>query len=94
MSGGPRHTGVRVRAVPPRERLDRDGEAIALVGTSVLRLSAVAVAVLDGCADTWTDPAELSAMLRARFGAPDGDADVALRSLVETLAGAGLLELA
>ena len=92
MRDAARHPGVVVRAVPPTERLDRDGEALALVGTDVVRLSPVAVAVLDACAQ-WTDPAELVPALVARFGPPDGDAEAAVQSVLDALVDRRLLAM-
>lgn len=92
MTGAPRRTGAApVRAIPPDERLDRDGEAIALVGTDVVRLSALAVVVLDAC-PSWTDPTELAPVLVARFGPPEGDPVAAVQSVLDALVGRRLLE--
>lgn len=94
MTETPRHTGfTRVRAVPPADRVDRDGSALVLVGTSVVRLSSLAVAALDGCGHGWTDPADLADGLVTRFGRAESDAVSSTRVLLLALADEGLLEL-
>ena len=94
MSGTTRHPWfTQVRAVEPADRVDRDGGALALVGTSVVRLSPLAVALLDACAQDWTEPAVLAEALVARFGESDGDAVDATRAVLVTLADEGLVEL-
>ena len=98
MTVAPRHTGASlVRVVPPRERLDRDGEAVVLVGTSVVRLSALAVLVLDTCSSAETTVDDLTTVLVGRFGLPGdgagGDVAAATREVLRALAGEGLVEL-
>lgn len=103
MTGAPRHGSTSlVRAVPPVERLDRDGEAVALVGTAVVRLSALAVVVLDTCWPASVRVEDLAAVLVERFGQPgdgaetdgtSGDAVAATLEVLEALAAQGLVEL-
>jgi hypothetical protein len=74
--------------------VDRDGEAVVLVGRDVVRLSALATTMLDACAE-WTPLSELVEVLLSAFGpAPEGvDAVVTTEAALRTLAGQGLVEL-
>ncbi|NNM46506.1 hypothetical protein [Knoellia koreensis] len=84
---------MMVRAVPPTDRIDHEGEAVVLVGAQVVRLSALATTVLD-LAVTWRGDGELAARLVAAHGPPPGDADPqsATRAVLEQLVAHGLLE--
>jgi len=62
---------VRARRRPVLDRVDRSGEAVVLVGRRVVRLSPLAVSLLDGCED-WTSDVTLAGALVARFGPPPG----------------------
>jgi hypothetical protein len=75
------------------DRVDRGGEAVVLVGDQVVRLSALATALLDAATD-WCDEEELVRALVARFGEPsDGpDAQELTRRAVDDLESRGLLE--
>ncbi len=53
------------------DRVDRAGEAVVLVGRRVVRLSPLAVSLLDGCED-WTADVTLASALVAQFGTPPG----------------------
>ena len=63
---------MRARALPVVDRVDRDGEAVVLVGREVVRPSALATAIVDACAD-WCEVDELAARLVAQFGEPPAD---------------------
>lgn len=81
------------RARPVTDRVDRDGEAVVLVGDRAVRLSALATAVVDACPD-WTHADDLAARLVTRFGPPPGvDAARATRVVLAELAQEGLLEI-
>lgn len=81
------------RSRPVDDRVDRDGEALVLVGDRAVRLSAVATAVVDACPD-WTDVDDLAARLVSRFGPPPGaDAAPVTRAVLTELAQEGLVEL-
>lgn len=85
---------MRARALPVTDRVDRDGEAVVLVGADVVRLSALACAVLALCRD-WTDSQAVTRELVARFGPPPDGTDPGQAALVTltTLRDSGLLEL-
>ena len=68
---------MRVRRLPVADRVDRDGESVVLVDREVVRLSAVATALLDACPD-WTEEERLVAVLVERFGPPPGGEDPVL----------------
>jgi len=74
--------------------VDRDGEAVVLVGREVVRLSALATTLLDSCPD-WTSVPQLVEVLLEAFGpTPEGvDAVVTTESALRTLADQGLVEL-
>ena len=81
------------RTRPVADRVDREGEAVVLVGDRAVRLSAVATAVVDACPD-WTHVDDLAARLVARFGPPPGaDAARATRAVLAELAREGLVDL-
>jgi hypothetical protein len=84
---------MRVRAVPPTDRIDHEGEAVVLVGAQVVRLSALATTVLD-LAATWLEEGDLAARLVATHGPPPAGADpqTATRAVLEQLVAHGLLE--
>ena len=65
---------MRARRLPVADRVDRDGESVVLVGREVVRLSALATALLDACPD-WTEEEQLVAVLLDRFGPPPGGGD-------------------
>jgi hypothetical protein len=84
---------VIARTRPVADRVDREGEAVVLVGDRAVRLSAVATAVVDACPD-WTHADDLAARLVARFGPPPGaDAARATRAVLAELAREGLVDL-
>ena len=85
---------MRARYLPAADRVDRDGEAVLLVGRDVVRLSALATTLLDACSD-WTPVSELVDVLLAEFGpTPEGvDPAVATNAALRTLADQGLVEL-
>lgn len=84
---------MRARALPVTDRVDRDGEAVVLVGRQVVRLSALAVAVVDAC-DEWRDLDALTEELVTQFGEPPADdaRSVTAAALTE-LRDQGLVEL-
>jgi hypothetical protein len=85
---------VRARYLPAVDRVDRDGEAVLLVGREVVRLSALATTLLDACSD-WTPASELVEVLLASFGpTPEGvDPTAATEVALRTLAAQGLVEI-
>ena len=85
---------MKARALPAADRVDRDGEAVLLVGREVVRLSALATTLVDSCPD-WTPVSELVDVLLAAFGpTPEGvDPAAATEVALRTLANQGLLEL-
>lgn len=84
---------MRVRLLSVTDRVDRDGEAVVLVGHTVVRLSPLATRLLDLCAG-WTDVGLLAEQLVAELGPPPDGAEA--REVVESAAVAlvalGLLE--
>lgn len=84
---------MRARRLPVADRVDRDGESVVLVGHEVVRLSALATALLDACAE-WTEEERLVSLLVDRFGAPPGGGDpaVLVSGALTTLATHGLVE--
>lgn len=88
-----RERGVRARTLPVTDRVDRDGEAVVLAGRQVVRLSALATAVVDACAE-WRDLDALTEVLVAQFGEPPDD-DVRSRTAaaLTELRDQGLVEL-
>lgn len=85
---------MRARYLPAADRVERDGEAVVLVGREVVRLSALATTLLDSCPD-WTPASDLVDVLLATFGpAPEGvDAVESTEVALRTLAAKGLVEL-
>ncbi len=85
---------MNARYLPAVDRVDRDGEAVVLVGRDVVRLSALATTLLDSCVD-WTPVPELVEVLLAAFGStPEGvDPAAATDGALRTLATQGLVEL-
>jgi hypothetical protein len=85
---------MRARYLPALDRVDRDGEAVLLVGREVVRLSALATTLLDSCVE-WTPVTDLVAVLLATFGpTPEGvDPTEATDAALRTLASQGLVEL-
>ncbi len=86
---------MRARSLAVTDRVDRDGEAVVLVGDRVVRLSALACAVLALCAD-WADSRSVTAAVLATFGPPpDGaDPEEAVLATLRALQDGGVLELA
>lgn len=85
---------MRARYLPAADRVDRDGEAVLLVGREVVRLSALATTVFDSCPD-WTPVSELAGVLLVAFGpTPEGvDPVAATEAALLTLRDQGLVEL-
>jgi hypothetical protein len=85
---------VRARYLPAADRVDRDGEAVLLVGREVVRISALATTLLDSCPD-WTPVSDLVDVLLAAFGpTPEGvDPVAATEAALLTLRDQGLVEL-
>lgn len=84
---------MRARALPVLDRVDRDGEAVVLVGRQVVRLSLLAAAVLDACGD-WRALDDLAGELVAQFGdPPSGDARSVTAAALTDLRDQGLVEL-
>lgn len=85
---------MRVRARPVADRVDRDGEAVVLLGRGVVRLSALGTTLLDACAE-WTTSDELTEVLVRAFGSPPAGQDPAegTRAALRSLASQGLVEL-
>jgi hypothetical protein len=77
------------------DRVDRDGESVVLVGQTVVRLSAMATLLLDGCED-WIDVGVLAEHLVAELGPPPDGAEPrrVVESAVDSLVARGLLERA
>jgi hypothetical protein len=84
---------MRVRRLPVTDRVDRDGECVVLVGDTVVRLSALATLLLDGCED-WTGVDVLTEQLVAQLGRPPDGADPrrVVEDAVDSLVARGLLE--
>jgi hypothetical protein len=76
------------------DRVDRDGEAVVLVGDDVVRLSVLACTLLDLCGD-WVDTTTLTRELLSIFGQPPGggDAAAAAEAALLTLRDKGLVEI-
>lgn len=85
---------MRARRLPVLDRVDRDGEAVVLVGREVVRLSPLAVRLLDECSE-WTDQVSLTAALLQAFGEPPAGVDpqAATVEALTTLGAQGLVEL-
>ncbi|MDU0312812.1 hypothetical protein RKE38_03870 [Phycicoccus sp. M110.8] len=84
---------MRARRLPVADRVDRDGESVVLVGREVVRLSALATALLDECWD-WAEEERLVAVLVDRFGPPPdgGDPAVLVEEALATLSEHRLVE--
>jgi Coenzyme PQQ synthesis protein D (PqqD) len=88
-----RETAVRARALPVLDRVERDGESVVLAGRQVVRLSALATALLDACRD-WCVIEDLAGELVAQFGDPPwGDARSVTAAALTELRDQGLVEL-
>ena len=85
---------MRARSRPVLDRVDRNGEAAVLVERRVVRLSPLAVALVDRCAD-WAEEGDLAVELVRRFGEPpDGTSALqATRGALQDLAAEGLVDL-
>ena len=84
---------MKARALPVLDRVDRDGEAVVLLGRQVVRLSPLAAAVLDAC-EEWRGVEELAGQLVAQFGdPPSGDARSMTTAALTELRDQGLVEL-
>ncbi len=87
-----RHSAAQQVVATHDDAVERDGEMLALVGSEVVLLSAVATALVNQAA-TPISLAALTDRLVAQFGAPpDGDATSMVRELAEQLAARGVLE--
>ena len=84
---------MKVRRAAMTDRFVDDGESVVLVDHMVVRLSALPTAILESAA-TWTEVADLAAMLERQFGPPpDGlDAVAAAERTVRELRDQGLIE--
>jgi hypothetical protein len=76
------------------DRVDRDGEAAVLVDRRVVRLSPLAVTLVDACTE-WADERDLAEALVARFGPPpEGTSPLeSTRAALRELAAQGLVDL-
>lgn len=85
---------MRARRLPVQDRIDRDGEAVVLVDRQVVRLSPLAVVLMDCCSD-WTDVGDLTQAALDRFGPPPVEVDprVATLEALTALRDQGVLEL-
>jgi hypothetical protein len=86
---------VKARRLPVADRVERDGESVVLVDRQVVRLSELATALLELCAE-WATPHELAGGLLDRVGEPPAGVDpvVAVESALRALHDEGLVELA
>ena len=80
-----------IKALPVVDRLERDGRTLLLLEGQVVELSPVALAAYDAVSGGGLGVPELTDVLMDEFGAPEGDADEAVRRLVDELASMGLL---
>jgi hypothetical protein len=85
---------VKARRLPVTDRIDRHGEAVVLVGREVVRLSPLAVELVDRCSD-WTDDSDLTQAALDRFGPPPEGVDPRAATLeaLTALRDRGVLEL-
>ena len=84
---------MRARALPSLDRVDREGGAVVLVGRQVVRLSALATAVLDACPE-WCAVENLAGALVTQFGEPPSDdARSVTEAVLMELRDQGLVEL-
>jgi hypothetical protein len=85
---------VKARRLPVTDRIDRHGEAVVLVGREVVRLSPLAVELVDRCSD-WTDDGDLTQAALDRFGPPPEGVDPRAATLeaLTALRDRGVLEL-
>ena len=85
---------MRARRLPVTDRIDRGGEAVGLVDRQVVRLSSLAVELMDRCAD-WTEEAVLTQAALARFGPPPEGVDPRQATLaaLAALRDRGVVEL-
>jgi hypothetical protein len=76
------------------DRVDRQGEAVVLIEREVVRLSPLAVELVDRC-DEWTEASDLTSAVVARFGPPPEGVDPAVATVeaLTALHGRGLVEL-
>ena len=83
---------MKIRSVPPVDRLDRDGEALLLYEGRVVRLGPIGVAITTLAADE-VDLADVASALEQRFGVPDGQTVwEATRDAVDDLIAFGALD--
>lgn len=84
---------MRARRLPILDQVSEDGESVVLVGNSVVRLSALATALLADMSE-WTESRVLAQSMSKVFGPPPPD--TAALDVVETaireLAAQGLVE--
>lgn len=85
---------MRARRLPVQDRIDRHGEAVVLVDRQVVRLSPLAVELVDRCSD-WTDECDLTQAALDRFGPPPEGVDPRAATLeaLTALRDRGVLEL-
>ena len=85
---------MRARRLPVQDRIDRDGEAVVLVDRQVVRISPLAVVLMDRCSE-WTDVGELTQAALDRFGPPPEGVDPSATTLdaLTALCDQGVLEL-
>ena len=84
---------MRVRRAPLGDWYAEDGEGIALVGEEVIVLSALGTFVVEHLSEsTWAPLADVTDLLVAHFGAPEGVSASALTAEVLTqLTGLGVV---
>jgi hypothetical protein len=86
---------MRARSRSVQDRVDRDDEAVVLVDRRVVRLSPLAVALVDACGAGWAEDADLAEALVSRFGMPPGGGSPleATRAALRDLADEGVVDL-
>lgn len=84
---------MRVRLVPPRDKIIRDGDALLLYPDELIRLSGLGSAITE-IANEAISISALSAELVERFGKPeDGGVKRATQAVIDELVERGVLEI-